>query len=185
MIINYLKDNTDIEQRSERRRQRQQELFEKIKTKALEKAKEKEDRQRLAEIPELYRILDEIETVRKVCKHTEFHNTLRSIDRAAKAIEKNKSLNDSSQRNAARLINYYLPLTLKLAKTFETLENNGLDFEGEAQTQMQVLDSLKEIEKAITRLNQNMISAVELGISTDAEVLETVMARDGLKKKDF
>ena len=82
-----------------------------------------------------------------------------------------------------KFMNYYLPTTLKLLKSYDMLEDQRYQGENIVASRKKienVLDMLIEgFEKQIDRLYQD----VALDIATDVDVLETMMAGDGLSSK--
>ncbi len=79
-----------------------------------------------------------------------------------------------------RLMNYYLPTTVKLLSAY-------VDLDREEKTTENIAKSKQEIEKTIDTLNDafetlfdNMFEDTNLDISTDAEVMRTLLEQEGL-----
>jgi 5-bromo-4-chloroindolyl phosphate hydrolysis protein len=91
--------------------------------------------------------------------------------------------NPEREQDVRRFMNYYLPQTLKLLKSYDMLEEQHYQSENIIASRKKienVLDMLIEgFEKQIDRLYQD----VALDIATDVDVLETMMAGDGLSSK--
>lgn len=89
----------------------------------------------------------------------------------------------SREQDVRRFMNYYLPQTLKLLKSYDMLEDQHYQSENIVASRQKienVLDMLIEAyEKQLDRLFKNDA----LDIATDIDVLETVMAGDGLSDK--
>lgn len=83
-----------------------------------------------------------------------------------------------------RFLDYYLPTTLKLIKTYSQLERQGERGENITNAKIKIEDIIEELvsgyEKLLDRLYQEDI----LDISSDIEVLETMMAKDGYSDKN-
>lgn len=136
-------------------------------------------------LSETEKLLSETAYIAKQTRSYELAYVLSHIIQTTLAIEKNKTLEKLSQSDTSQITNYYLPLAVKLAKTHITLENNGIEFEGENQMQQKIINSLCEINNALIKMNENIFDALELDLDTDMEVLETIIAKDGLNKDDF
>lgn len=91
--------------------------------------------------------------------------------------------NPAREQDVRRFMNYYLPQTLKLLKSYDMLEDQHYQSENIVASRRKienVLDMLIEAyEKQLDRLFKNDA----LDIATDIDVLETMMAGDGLSDK--
>ena len=84
-----------------------------------------------------------------------------------------------------KLMDYYLPTTLKLVEQyaeFDEVSSPGED----------ILDAKKEIEKTLDMINQafvtllnNLFQDAAFDASADAQVLQTMLAKEGLTESDF
>lgn len=84
-----------------------------------------------------------------------------------------------------KLMDYYLPTMLKLVEQyaeFDEISSPGDD----------ILDAKKEIEKTLDMINQafvtllnNLFRDAAFDASADAQVLQTMLAREGLAESDF
>ena len=87
------------------------------------------------------------------------------------------------EQDVRKFMNYYLPTTIKLLRSYDMLEDQSYQGENIVASRKKiesVLDMLIEaFEKQLDRLFQNDA----LDIATDIDVLETMMAGDGLSGK--
>lgn len=84
-----------------------------------------------------------------------------------------------------KLMDYYLPTMLKLVEQyaeFDEISSPGED----------ILDAKKEIEKTLDMINQafvtllnNLFRDAAFDASADAQVLQTMLAKEGLTESDF
>ena len=84
-----------------------------------------------------------------------------------------------------KLMDYYLPTMLKLVEQyaeFDEISSPGDD----------ILDAKKEIEKTLDMINQafvtllnNLFRDAAFDASADAQVLQTMLAKEGLTESDF
>ena len=91
--------------------------------------------------------------------------------------------NPEREQDVRKFMNYYLPTKLKLLKSYDMLEEQSYQGENILASRRKiesVLDTLiAAFEKQLDRLFQNDA----LDIATDIDVLETMMAGDGLSSK--
>lgn len=84
-----------------------------------------------------------------------------------------------------RLMEYYLPTTVKLLEAYEELDAQPVQGEN-------ILSSKREIEKALDTLNaafekllDSLFQDTAWDVSSDISVLKTMLAQEGLTKDDF
>lgn len=82
-----------------------------------------------------------------------------------------------------KLMDYYLPTTVKLVEAyvgFEKVENPGQDIQ-DAKAEIQ--KTLDIINEAFVELLNNLFQDAAFDATTDAQVLQTMLAREGLRKE--
>ena len=84
-----------------------------------------------------------------------------------------------------RFMNYYLPTSLKLLETYDKLSKSGAKGENVTSTLRSVENSMDMIVHAFEKQLDNLYADVAIDISTDIEVLETVLENEGLKETSF
>ena len=84
-----------------------------------------------------------------------------------------------------RLMNYYLPTTIKLLQGYE--EFDGVSTPGE-----EIIAAKEEIEKTVDIINEafeellnKLFQSTVFDVTTDAQVLQTMLAKEGLTKNVF
>lgn len=87
--------------------------------------------------------------------------------------------------NLERMMDYYLPMTIKLLSAYEELDKQPLQGEN-------IINSKKEIENTIDSLNiafekifDDMFEDTSFNVASDISVLHTVLAQDGLTDDKF
>ena len=83
-----------------------------------------------------------------------------------------------------KFMNYYLPVTVKLLDQYRLLESTGLDGEHIAKSKTAVENSLGMIADAFDKQLDNLYQDTQLDITSDIQVLETMMAAEGLTKTE-
>ena len=79
-----------------------------------------------------------------------------------------------------KFMNYYLPVSVKLLDQYRTLDATGLDTEHIAKSKAAVENSLDMIAGAFEKQVDNLYRNTHLDITTDIQVLENMMAAEGL-----
>lgn len=84
-----------------------------------------------------------------------------------------------------KFMNYYLPTTLKLLDSYALLEEQGIEGENITASKQQISQIMDTLIKGFERQLDQLFSAQAMDINSDIEVLENMMAADGLKESDF
>lgn len=79
-----------------------------------------------------------------------------------------------------KFMNYYLPTTIKLLRTYEELSRQGVEGENITGTMEKVEGMLSTIVQAFEKQLDGLFGDKAMDISTDITVLENMMAREGL-----
>ncbi len=84
-----------------------------------------------------------------------------------------------------KLMNYYLPTTIKLLQSYA-------DFDNISSPSTEVIKAKAEIEKTVDTINEafaellnKLFQSAVFDAATDAQVLQTMLAKEGLTKNDF
>lgn len=84
-----------------------------------------------------------------------------------------------------KFMNYYLPTTLKLLNTYDRMSGAGVSGENIDGTKTRVEDMLKTIVKAFEKQLDGLYGADALDISADIQVMETLLAQEGLTEPEM
>lgn len=79
-----------------------------------------------------------------------------------------------------KLMNYYLPTTLKLVETYEEFDKVSSPGEEILAAKAEIENTLDTINQAFTELLNNLFQDAVFDATTDAQVLKTMLAREGL-----
>ena len=84
-----------------------------------------------------------------------------------------------------KCMEYYLPTTVKLTRSYR--EFTAVKFPGENinQAKKEILRSLDTINSAFEKLLDDLYEDAAFDVMTDASVLRTMLARDGMTENDF
>ena len=81
---------------------------------------------------------------------------------------------------ARRFVNYYLPTTLKLLKTYSLMEEQSYQGKNIQASRRMIEESLERLTRAIEQQQDKLFQSDVLDIESDIRVLETMMASDGV-----
>lgn len=84
-----------------------------------------------------------------------------------------------------RLMNYYLPTTLKLLTAYEDFENQPIQGENIRTGKAQIEKTLDTINLAFENLLNQLFADDVLDVSSDISVLETMLKQEGLTGSEF
>jgi len=81
-------------------------------------------------------------------------------------------------------LDYYMPTAKKILDSYNRIEKQNLTGENAMETKKRVEESLPFIRKAFEKELDNMFSDEMLDITTDIDVLEALLSKDGLMEKN-
>ena len=79
-----------------------------------------------------------------------------------------------------KLMDYYLPTTLKLVEAYADFDKVSVPGEEITAAKAEIENTLDTINRAFTELLNNLFQDAVLDATTDAQVLKTMLAREGL-----
>ena len=84
-----------------------------------------------------------------------------------------------------KFMNYYLPTTLKLLDSYALLEEQGIEGDNITASKQQINQIMDTLIKSFEKQLDQLFSSQAMDISSDIEVMENMLAADGLKDSDF
>ena len=84
-----------------------------------------------------------------------------------------------------KFMNYYLPTTLKLLDSYAMLEEQGIEGDNITASKEQISHILDTLIVSFKKQLDLLFSSQAMDISSDIEVMENMLAADGLKDSDF
>ncbi len=79
-----------------------------------------------------------------------------------------------------KFMNYYLPTTFKLLKSYSLMEKQSYQGANITASRRKIEDILDSLIKAFEQQQDRLFQSEALDVEADIEVLETMMAKDGL-----
>ena len=87
------------------------------------------------------------------------------------------------EQDVRKFMNYYLPTTLKLLRSYDLLEDQSYQSQSIQESRKKIEDVLDMLIGAFEKQLDRLFRDDALDIATDIDVLETMMAGDGLTSK--
>lgn len=87
------------------------------------------------------------------------------------------------EQDVRKFMNYYLPTTIKLLKSYDMLESQSFQGENIVASRKKIESVLDMLIEAFEKQLDRLFRDDALDIATDIDVLETMMAGDGLSQK--
>ena len=84
-----------------------------------------------------------------------------------------------------KLMNYYLPTTIKLLQSYAEFDSVSAPGEEILSAKAQIETTVDTINEAFTELLNKLFQATIFDVTTDAQVLQTMLAKEGLTKNNF
>lgn len=84
-----------------------------------------------------------------------------------------------------KMMEYYLPTTIKLLEAYEELDGQPIQGENITSSKKEIEDTLDTINAAFENLLDSFFEEKAWDLAADISVLENMLAQEGLTKKDF
>lgn len=84
-----------------------------------------------------------------------------------------------------KLMEYYLPTTVKLLDAYEQLDKQPVQGDNIKSSKKEIEDTLDTLNVAFETLLDSLFEDVAWDVSSDISVLHTMLAQEGLTKRDF
>lgn len=84
-----------------------------------------------------------------------------------------------------KLMNYYLPTTIKLLQSYAEFDDISAPGADVIKAKAEIEKTVDIINEAFTELLNKLFQATVFDVTTDAQVLQTMLAKEGLTKNDF
>ncbi len=84
-----------------------------------------------------------------------------------------------------KLMQYYLPMTIKVVTSYRDFENERVPSEQLEVSKQEIKDTLDKVTVAFVTLREKLFQEDVLDVSTDLDVLEAMMSQEGLIEDDL
>ncbi len=99
------------------------------------------------------------------------------VDKIFDRVEKDPSLVD----DLGKLMEYYLPMTIKLLEAYEQMDKQPVQGENIEASKREIEATLDTLNIAFEKLLDSLFQATAWDVSSDISVLNTMLAKEGLK----
>ena len=84
-----------------------------------------------------------------------------------------------------KMMDYYLPMTVKLLDAYEDMERQPIQGETIRASKKEIEDTLDTLNEAFAKLLDSVFQDTAWDVSSDISVLHTMLAQEGLTENDF
>lgn len=84
-----------------------------------------------------------------------------------------------------KLMNYYLPMTVKLLNAYEDMDSQPVQGENISSSKREIEETLDTLNEAFAKILDSVFQDTAWDVSSDISVLHTVLAQEGLTGNDF
>ena len=84
-----------------------------------------------------------------------------------------------------KLMDYYLPMTVKLLDAYEEMDRQPIQGETIRSSKKEIEDTLDTLNEAFAKLLDSVFQDTAWDVSSDISVLHTMLAQEGLTGNDF
>ena len=160
--------------------------------KALEDKKQEEERRQADLSPEVQEVLD---------KGNEFLDKIHKSNDAIPGVEISAKISrmelivekifERAQKHPEiipdlkKMMNYYLPMTVKLLDAYEEMDRMPVQGENIKSSKKEIEDTLDTLNQAFEKLLDSVFQDTAWDVSSDISVLHTLLAQEGLTDDDF
>ena len=160
--------------------------------KALEEKKQEEERRQADLSPEVQEVLD---------KGNEFLDKIHKSNDAITGVEISAKISrmelivekifERAQKHPEiipdlkKMMNYYLPMTVKLLDAYEEMDRMPVQGENIKSSKKEIEDTLDTLNQAFEKLLDSVFQDTAWDVSSDISVLHTLLAQEGLTDDDF
>ena len=137
-------------------------------------------RQEEEELPEYHRIFRALRSLDNRIADATISYKIERIESTCAKIFRTVEENPQKLPQIRRFMSYYLPTTLKLLRSYATLEKQGIQGENIASTKDSINSVLGKLVAGFDAQLDQLFLADAMDISADIDVLQNMMAQDGL-----
>lgn len=174
---NYLASQESLKLRKEEEARRQEELKQEIND------PQKKELRQIIENGNYY--IKQIRNINDCLPEEEISNKLYRLEKIVAEIFKYIEKNPNKLSEVSKFTNHYLPITLKLVKSYKELDEQLVQGENIKTAKNEIEKSIDLINTAFENLLDDMFEDVAMDISTDISVLKTLFNQEGLTDNDF
>ncbi len=188
----YVSTQKQLEERKrqdEERKGHEAELQKQADAKARKEAKKQEN---IKISPEVQAVLDKgndfLEKIRRSNDAIPGEEISRKISRMELIVQKifeRAKAHPEIIPDLNRLMDYYLPMTVKLLNAYEDMDSQPIQGENIASSKKEIEDTIDTLNVAFEKLLDSVFEDTAMDVSSDISVLNTVLAQEGLTEDEL
>lgn len=125
--------------------------------------------------------LREIHECNEAIPGEEISAQIAGIEELVATILKRAEEHPQAADNLKKMMNYYLPMTIKLLKAYEEMDKQPVQGENIINSKHEIEETLTTLNLAFEKLLDSSFGDTALDVSSDITVLNTLLAQEGLK----
>ncbi|NLO83853.1 MAG: hypothetical protein GX096_00260 [Clostridiales bacterium] len=130
-------------------------------------------------------MIKEIREENKKIPDTELTNMLNQLEHQCSEIFRAVYDKPAKASQIRKFMDYYLPTTLKMVKSYRVLGERNMASDEVARARNRIEDALGVVLKGCQKMLDNLYRDDVLDITTDIDVLEQMLKRDGLTESEL
>ena len=158
----------------------------------LELRKQEESKKKTKITPEVQEILnkgndylDRIHKSNDAIPGEEISEKIASMENIVKRILERAEEHPEICSDLKKMMNYYLPMTIKLLDAYEEMDAQPIQGENIRSSKKEIEETLDTLNDAYEKLLDTVFMETALDVSTDISVLQTLLAQEGLTEDDI
>ncbi|MCD7889134.1 MAG: 5-bromo-4-chloroindolyl phosphate hydrolysis family protein [Oscillospiraceae bacterium] len=160
---------------------------EKVKDLAKERQSEKEAKD--AKVQEVLdkgnKFIAQIRACNDAIPGEEISGKISRMELIVKRIFERAETNPEVVPDLKKLMDYYLPMTVKLLNAYADMDKQPVQGENIQASKREIEETLDTLNQAFEKLLDELFSDTAMDVSSDISVLNTLLAQEGLKGSDF
>jgi len=116
---------------------------------------------------------------------SEVSNKVHHMERVINQIIDYVEAHPDQLSDVRRFMDYYLPTTVKLLKSYEEFEKQDIQGSNIQNARKEIKQALDTINLAFENLFDNLFANASMDVSTDISVLQTMFNQEGLMEQEF
>lgn len=124
--------------------------------------------------------IKEIRVLNDVILGEHISNQLYKIEEVLESIFEVVKRRPEKLSELRKLMQYYLPMTIKVVTAYRDFENERIQSEQLLEGKKEIEETLEKVYTAFVNLREKLFQEDVLDVSTDLDVLETLMSQEGL-----
>lgn len=148
-------------------------------------AARKAEEEAAADLDEYEKILKEIRDINDKIPGEEFSAKISRLEDLTAKIFKIIQEQPEKQKKLRKFINYYLPTSLKLLRSYQQLDAQGIEGKNISEAKQQIEVTMDTMISAFERQLDALFSSENMDISADIAAMQNLMKADGLIENEL